>query len=122
MSFQGPNNAPNQGAVQRVLRCTWSNTRVFHGAEVTLTVRTENVNDGEKITLQILPKGANSAVDEVKDLVVQKGKVETKYTIDWKGKALPAGNEFVFKATHTDLTSDASSSLVVDLGPPFFSA
>jgi hypothetical protein len=120
--FTGPNDKTNPGKVPKVGRVFWSKLRAYHGEEVTLSVRTENVADGTAAELQISPKSGGAVLDTVTGLSVKKGKIDHKYKIDWKAKAFPPGlRECVFRAVLGQLTSDPSPALYVDLEPPLFS-
>jgi hypothetical protein len=121
--FVGPHNAPNPGKIAKVGLVFWSKKRAFHGEDVTLSVRTENVPDGTAVELTIVPVGGGEVVDTIKGLSIKTSQLDHKYTIAWKGKPLPKnGRGFVFKAVIGKLKSGESSVLLVDVEPPMFSA
>lgn len=121
MTFTGPQDATNPGKVPKVAQVFWSRKRCYHGEEVTLSVRTENVPDGASVEL-ILSADNGGEIDKITGLTLSKGKVDHKYKIDWKGKVPAKAREFVFKARVDKLTSGDSPVLLVDLGPPEMSA
>lgn len=121
MTFTGPHDATNPGKVAKVAQVFWSRKRCYHGEEVTLSVRTENVPDGAAVELTISAKDGGK-VDTVGGLQIKKSALDHKYKIDWKDKASPDAREFVFKARVDKLLSGDSPALLVDLGPPGMSA
>jgi hypothetical protein len=121
MTFTGPHDATNPGKVPKVAQVFWSRKRCYHGEEVTLSLRTENVPDGTAVELTISGKDGGT-VDTVGGLQIAKSAVDHKYKIDWKNKALPDTREFVFKAKVDKLLSGDSPVLFLDLGPPGMSA
>ena len=121
--FVGPHNAPNPGKIAKVGKVFWSKKRAYHGEDVTLSVRTENVPDGAAVELIITPTGGGDVVDTIKGLSIKTSQLDHKYTIKWKDKPLPkTGHGFVFRAVIGKLKSDESSVLLVDVEPPVFSA
>lgn len=122
--FEGPHNVPNPGKLPKVAQLFWSKKRSWHGEEVTLSVRTENVPDGTAVTLTIFPRGSAAVIDTKAGLSVKTSAVDHKYKIEWKDKPLPKppGREFIFRAEIGKLKSGDSPILLVDLEPPMFSA
>jgi hypothetical protein len=121
--FTGPHNTPNPGKIAKVGLVFWSKKRAYHGEDVTLSVRTENVPDGTAVEITITPTGGGAVVDTVKGLSIKASQVDHKYTIKWKDKPLPKGGHgFVFRAVIGKLKSGESSVLLVDVEPPWFSA
>ncbi len=122
--FEGEHEQSHERQIMRVVRVFWSVDRAWHGDEVTLSVRTENVADGTTCELRIVPRSKPEApVDKVTGVSITGSKLDHKYTIDWKTKPVPKGaSEFVFKAkVGPKLESELSDVLVVELSPPAFS-
>lgn len=122
-TFNGPHDATNLGQVPKVAQVFWSKKRAYHGEEVKLSVRTENVPDGAAVELRIRPSAGGDVIEAVSGLSIKKSKLDHTYKIDWKAKAVPAGaREFVFQAAIDKLVSGPSPVLLVDLAPPEVSA
>ncbi len=119
----GQTDVPNPGKIAKLGKGFWSKKRAYHGEDVTLSVRTENVPDGTAVEIIITPTGGGEVVDTIKGLSIKASQVDHKYTIKWKDKPLPkTGHGFVFRAVIGKLKSSESSVLLVDVEPPVFSA
>lgn len=122
--FETDHDVPKAGQISRKLRVEWSKRRTWHGEQVTIRVRSENVEDG--LAVEVTIQGTDGTeVEKVNAGTLAGNKLDHAYTIQWKDKVLPAGlTQFVVvAATKTpDLTSPQSLPLHVDLAPPVFSA
>jgi hypothetical protein len=117
--FSGPHDATNLGTVPKVAQVFWSQKRRYHGDEVTLSVRTQNVPNGAAVELRISPRNGGAVIDTITGATITNSKLDHTYTIDWKTKPIPASaREFVFQAVIGKIISSASPILFVDLAPP----
>jgi hypothetical protein len=101
----------------------WDRTRAWHGEKIDISVRTTLVPDGSTVDLKILTTDEQTEIEEIKGLKITTSKVDHKYTIQWKEKAIPADKrDFVVKAFVLDPKAESppSGKLFVDLvAPPF---
>lgn len=126
MTVQGREDDTHRRSITKALLVYWSRRRAWHKDKVKLVVRTELVEDGAKVDIQIHTKDKAVLLDEVKDLVVKDGKIDHDYTIDLKDKPFrPADRELiaiaVLAGSDPVISSPASAPLWVDLEPPLFS-
>ncbi|AUX43477.1 uncharacterized protein SOCE26_049260 [Sorangium cellulosum] len=121
MTFKGPHDTTNLGTVPKVAQVFWSRKRCYHGEEVQLSVRTENVPDNAAVELRISTRDGGIAIDTITGVAIKASKLDHKVAIDLKDKGLPAGTgELVFQAAVGKLVSGPSPVLLVDLAPPAF--
>lgn len=140
--FSGVHNHTLFGQVKAKMHTAWSQKRAWHADEVTLSLRCWHSDDivtpviseaskGESggknknlsVKLKILDKDGIVEIDSIKDQQIKDMKLDHKYTIAWQEKPFADKREFVIKAVATgDLESSLSSTLLVDLDPPIFSA
>ncbi len=120
--FEQDHNNLIPAQVTPTLQVNWSQHRAWHGDTVKILVRTQMVNDGTKVKLEVKPKGGTPIESFTKDTVTG-NTLDKDYKIDWKKLQVPEDSqEFVVTATLTDFNVTADSdSLFVDLVPPLFS-
>ena len=122
--FEGEHDTLISGVVHPKLQVAWSRRRAWNGETVTIQVRTELVNDGTEVKLEIHSQDGKVAIDTFEKETITGNKLDKPYKIDWKAKNLKEDpHQFVVKATvkALSLTAD-SATMAVDLVPPVFSA
>jgi hypothetical protein len=122
--FEGNPNTHISGVVHPKLRISWSRRRAWHGETVSIQVRTELVNDGTQVKLEIHSDDGKLALDTFDKETITGNKLDKDYKIDWKSKKLKKDpHTFVVKATiKTPSLTAQSAQIGVDLAPPQFSA
>lgn len=108
-----------------VVRVSWAQQRAWHGATVTIRVRTIYVPDNSLVDIAIVTHGAILPVHTIMNLAIVNNTLDHNYVLDWKAIVLPVNTgQFDLVATLQDpvLASPVSASLHVDLLPPLFSA
>ena len=121
--LQGVNNRIHYGGLRRGAFLVWDRERCWHGEKVGVCIRTEKVDSGVKVDIDIAPKTGGDAVDTLQGEALTDGKIDHEYTVNWKGKALGKTREFVLKSIiDGKLKEGPSDPLYVELDPPVFSA
>jgi len=121
--LQGVNSRIHYGGLRRGAYLVWDRERCWHGEKVGVCIRTEKVDSGAKVDIDIAPEGPGDPVDTLRGKSLTDGKIDQVYTVDWKGKPLGKTREFVLKATiDGKLKEGPSNPLYVELDPPVFSA
>lgn len=112
------------GVVTPKLQVAWSRRRAWHGETVTLQVRSELINDGTSVKLEVKSQDGSLTMDTFAAETITGNKLDKAYKIDWaakKPKETP--NTFVIVATVTTPHLTATSPVMtVDLSKPLFSA
>jgi hypothetical protein len=122
--FEGDQDTLIQAVVHPKLHVEWSQRRAWHGQTLTIQVRSELLNDGTTVKLEVQSENGK-AVDTFAAETINGNKLDKPYKIDWSAKNLPEDpHKFVVKATVTApvALNAQSEPLAVDLVVPLFSA
>lgn len=123
MKVGGSTDQDHLGQIAITLSASWSRARAYHGDQVTVSVASENIQDGKAVTVEVLPEGGGPPIDTVDAGTLDGGRAAVAYTIAWKDKPIPPGTLlFVLRATANNAVSPLSPPLWVDREEPIFSA
>jgi len=122
--FEGEQDTLIQATVHPRLHVEWSQRHAWHGQTVTIQVRSELLNDGTAVKLDVQDKDGK-VLDTFAAETLTGNKLDKPYKIDWSAKNLPEDpHTFVVKATVTAPVAlhAQSEPMAVDLVVPLFSA
>ena len=124
MTLRGPEDRTHTQPLTKVLTAGWSRKRAYAGDTLTIFVRSEHIQAGSNVEVQILSTPRKAEITVVKDLVIAGDKAQKNVTIGWKDALDPADRSFVLEAVLSEdptIRSPLSAPLWVDLELPALS-